>query len=168
MALSQAPELKFNGEDKDYSGRGLAIRTHDLEEAIMNGLGGRDVAALKLMFFLTGCGEGFRIAEQTVLDNCNMTQPNYIKARQKLVEMGWITHSQGGFIAVNYYNIRTYRNDMPDNEETYRNETETYCNDMSNTYCNDMHNNLINNINNNNIILPSFAELQTQARAGLF
>lgn len=170
MAGLVAPAIKSVGDKhRDDYGWGKSIRTQQLETAIMNGLGGRDMAALKIMFFLTGNADGFRVAEQTICSRCNITQPNYINARKKLVEMGWITHQQG-CITVNYDNIlNTYCNDMSYEEieeETYRNDDNPYCNDMSNTYCNDMHNNINNNINNN-IILPSFAELQAQARAGL-
>ena len=46
---SQAPEIKYNGDKmREVKGWGKAIRTHELESAIMNGLGPKDMAMLKI------------------------------------------------------------------------------------------------------------------------
>lgn len=101
--LQQAPAIKYSGEkNKDSKGMGKAIRTHELESAIMCGLGDRDMAMMKIMFFLTGNGEGFKVAEKTICERCNMSESGYKKARKKLVDMGWISLIPGEAIIVNY------------------------------------------------------------------
>lgn len=99
---NQAPQIKYNGEKyRDSKGWGKAIRTHELETAIMNGLGERDMAMLKIMLFLTGNAEGFGVAEKTICERCNMSESGYRKARKKLEEKNWITVTDGKII-VNY------------------------------------------------------------------
>ena len=104
--LQQAPQIKYNGEKyKDSKGWGKAIRPHELESAIFCGLGERDYVACKIMLFLTGNAEGFRVAEKTIIDRCNISESAYKNARKKLVTMGWITHNPGESITVNYNKI---------------------------------------------------------------
>lgn len=101
--LQQAPAIKYSGEkDRDTKRMGKAIRTHELETAIMCGLGDRDMAMMKIMFFLTGNAEGFKVAEKTICERCNMSESGYKKARKKLVDMGWISLIPGEMIIVNY------------------------------------------------------------------
>lgn len=101
--LKQAPAIKYQGEKmKDTKGWGKAIRTHELEAAIMNGLGERDMAMLKIMLFLTGNAEGFQVAEKTIMERCKISESGYKTARRKLQEMGWITCVAGKSIIVNY------------------------------------------------------------------
>lgn len=140
---SQAPELKYNGDKmKDNKGWGKAIRTHELESAIMNGLGARDMAMLKIMLFLTGNAEGFRIAEKTICERCNISETGYKEARKKLVEKGWITHEAGGHIIVNYNTI-LYGKGLTEKTPM------GYSENTSQGYSENTHNNIINNINNN-------------------
>lgn len=93
---TQAPLLISLG-DKFRGSLGKAIRSHELEIAIMNCLGARDIAAVKLMFFLTGnANDGtFRVAEKTVCERCNISEKSYKDARKKLVNIGWIEHKDG-------------------------------------------------------------------------
>lgn len=103
--LLQAPVIKYNGDKmKDNKHWGKAIRTHELETAIMNGLGERDMAMLKIMLFLTGNAEGFAVAEKTICDRCNISESGYKTARKKLIAMGWISSEKGALI-VNFDNI---------------------------------------------------------------
>lgn len=60
---------------------------------------------IKLMYFLTANADGFKIAEKTVLQRCNISESGYKAARKKLVEMGWIYYKPGGYIKVNYNKI---------------------------------------------------------------
>lgn len=101
--LQQAPVLQAEGvKNRDGNGWGKAIRTHELEMAIMCGLGERDMAQLKIMLFLTGNAEGFQVAEKTIMERCNISESGYKTARKKLVEKGWITCVSGKSITVNY------------------------------------------------------------------
>ena len=84
---NQAPIIKYNGEKyQDQKKWGKAIRTHELETAIMCGLDARDIVALKIMFFLTGNAEGFGVAEKTICERCNISERTYKTAREKLVK----------------------------------------------------------------------------------
>lgn len=140
---SQAPELKYNGDKmKDNKGWGKAIRTHELEAAIMNGLGPRDMGMLKVMLFLTGNAEGFKIAEKTICERCNISETGYKDIRKKLVDKGWITHAPGGHIIVNYNVILYGKGSTENTSEGYSENTPL--GSTENT-----HNKITNNISNN-------------------
>lgn len=88
---NQAPSIKYIGNKlSDEKKWGYAKRSHELETAIMCGLGERDMAMLKIMLFLTGNAEGFQVAEATICERCNISSTGYKKARKKLADMGWI------------------------------------------------------------------------------
>ncbi len=59
----------------------------------------------KIMLFLTGNAEGFRVSERTICHRCNISESGYKKARKKLVEKQWIFHKAGGYIQVNFNKI---------------------------------------------------------------
>lgn len=109
----QAPTLIHDGDKMlDNKKWGFAQRSHELEIAMMNGLGAQDMSALKIMLFFTGnAGDGsFVVPCKTVMERCNITKPSYYKARKKLVEMGWIDapeedNDNGGQIIVHFDNI---------------------------------------------------------------
>ena len=102
----KSPALKYSGEKfQSPLGLGKAIRTHELEAAINCCLGQKDIAMLKVMYFLTGNAEGFRVSEKTVLERCNISESGYKKARQKLVAKGWLFHSPEKIIQVNFNKI---------------------------------------------------------------
>ena len=104
--FEQSPELKHNGtKDQSPHGWGKAIRTHELEAAINGCLGQKDFAMAKIMLFLTGNAEGFRVSERTILERCNISESGYKKARKKLMEKQWIFHKPGEFIQVNFNKI---------------------------------------------------------------
>lgn len=154
--LQQAPAIKYNGEkNRDQKKWGKAIRTHELESAIMCGLGERDIVPLKVMLFLTGNAEGFQVAEKTIMERCNISRTSYINARTKLKEKGWITHIEGKEIAVNYDVILGYSDNTSLNEKSkgYSDNTPMgYSNNTSQGYSDNTHNNIIgNSITFNNI-----------------
>ena len=88
----QAPEIKFSGEKFKETPelKGKAIYSHLFMNALMNGLGERDCAALKIMLFLCGNAQGFKVAEKTICERCNISETGYRKARNKLVDLGII------------------------------------------------------------------------------
>lgn len=104
--FEQSPELRHNG-DKYQSPYhwGKAIRTHELEAAIFCCLGQKDFAMAKIMLFLTGNAEGFRVSERTILERCNISESGYKKARKKLAQKQWIFHEAGEYIQVNFNKI---------------------------------------------------------------
>lgn len=118
--MNQAPFIRYNGEKlRDKRKWGKAIRTHELEMAIMCGLGDRDMAALKVMLFLTGNADGFQVPEKTIMERCNISESAYKNARKKLVEKGWITHVPSKAIIVNYgviYGGKGTSDDTSENE----------------------------------------------------
>lgn len=109
MNIQQAPEIKANGDkmsSQEISLRwGKAIRPHELETAFAVCLGDRDFAMYKIMMFLTGNAEGFRVAEKTIIERCNISESGYKNARKKLVEKGWLTLIPGKEIIINYEKI---------------------------------------------------------------
>lgn len=150
--MNQAPLLKYNGDKmKDNKNWGKAIRTHELEAAIMNGLGPKDMAMLKVMLFLTGNADGFAVAEKTICERCNISESGYKNARKKLADMGWITHSNGEII-VNYNTILKI-------EGISQNTSQGISENTPQGISQNTHNNIRNNINNN---IPS---VETQARS---
>lgn len=70
----QAPMLLSIGDKILNPECTKAIRPHELETAIMNCLGPRDLVAIKVMFYLTGQSSigNFRVAEKTILGYCNI------------------------------------------------------------------------------------------------
>lgn len=88
---NQAPILSYRG-DKMTSNEiaGFAQRSHDLEKAIMTGLGPQDTAQLKIMFALTANAEGFACAEKTILERTGLAHKTYVDNRKKLIEKGWL------------------------------------------------------------------------------
>ena len=154
--LQQAPEIKSNGaKNRDTKKWGKAIRTHELEYAIMSGLGERDFVPMKIMLFLTGNAEGFRVAEKTIMERCNISESSYKNARKKLVGMGWITHIPGASITVNYDKIYACAKGITNNTPSSSNEKikgdtdNTPSGDINNTPLGDTdntHNNIRNNI----------------------
>ena len=155
--LQQAPAIKYQGEKlRDSKGLGKAIRTHELEMAIMCGLGERDMAMLKIMLFLTGNAEGFKVAEKTITERCNISESGYKTARKKLEAKGWITCTNG-LITVNYdaiYGKQGVTENIPINtNEKMKGYTENtsqgYTEKSPQGYTENTHNNISNNINNN-------------------
>lgn len=107
MSNKTAPVLLSKGE-KFRGNNGKAIRSHELESAIMNGLGERDAAMLKIMFFLTGNSDNgnFRVSQKTICERCNISEAGYKKARAKLNDMRWIDYDkENNSITVLYDNI---------------------------------------------------------------
>lgn len=152
---NQAPIIKYNGEKyQDQKKWGKAIRTHELETAIMCGLDARDIVALKIMFFLTGNAEGFGVAEKTICDRCKISERAYKTAREKLVKKGWITHIPSKAIIVNYDQIfkGCCENTSIENENKQgccENTSLGCSNNTSLGCCENTHNNINNNINDN-------------------
>ena len=104
--FEQSPELKHSGENfQSTYGWGKANRTHELEAAINNCLGDKEFAMAKIMYFLTGNADGFRVSEKTICERCNISESGYKKARKKLANKQWIFHKQGEYIQVNYNKI---------------------------------------------------------------
>lgn len=99
---NQAPRIKHVGNKMtDRSKMGFAQRSHEVETAIMCGLGERDMAMLKIMLFLTGNAEGFQVPESTICQRCNISPTGYKNARRKLVEKGWL-RAEDGYIVVDF------------------------------------------------------------------
>ena len=103
----QAPMLLSIGDKILNPECAKAIRPHELETAIMNCLGPRDLVAIKIMFYLTGQSSigNFKVAEKTILDHCNISHNAYITERKKLAEMGWLRYMPGETIIIDYPKI---------------------------------------------------------------
>ena len=109
--LSQAPKIKYNGikDRRNDVLTGYTNRSLLLEEKIAQGIDGKHFVAYKVMMFLTGNAEGFRVVLETITKRLNITKSAYYDARNYLSKMGWITCT-GDCIVVNYdviYGIKT-------------------------------------------------------------
>lgn len=94
---NQAPELRFNGA----KGGGQFYQVpQELADIIFKELGNAS-AQLRIMLVLLGTKEGFKISEKWILDRTGLLHASYIKARQALVNRGWITHEESKGITVN-------------------------------------------------------------------
>lgn len=154
--INQAPKIKYNGEkNRDTKGWGKAIRTHELEAALMNGLGERDMAQLKVMLFLTGNAEGYGVAEKTIMERCKISESGYKNARKKLIEKGWITLVASQFIIVNYDVILKGQpeNTPKKDDEKIKGQSEKtpqgYSEKSPSGQSENTYNNISNSINNN-------------------
>lgn len=153
--LNQAPEIKFNGEKFKETPelKGKAIYSHLFMNALMNGLGERDCAALKIMLFLCGNAQGFKVAEKTICERCNISETGYRKARNKLVDLGWISYTPYKEIIVNYNTIYNTGTQCPSplfsapQEDYSVTVTEDYSVPRT-TITQSIHNNITNSINN--------------------
>lgn len=164
---NQAPKILAEGT-RFRGDTGKAIRSHDLETAIMNGLGDRDIAMMKVMFFLTGQaqdGQSFGVAEKTICERCNISEQGYKNARKKLVNMGWLKHDKG-VITILYDNIYNYKLGITENTPKIGDNSEHPNKDLTklgiteNTplgITENTHNNIINSITSNNIIAPALS-----------
>ena len=162
--FNQAPILKSKGEKNRDSKWGKAIRTHELESIIFNGLSGKQGAQLKLMMFLTGNADNgsFAVAEATVQSRCGMSENTYKMARKSLVEKGWIIHNPSqngvqGSIIVDYDAI--YKSAARDNENTSSKTENTPLGNDENTY-----NNITENINRNNLNQNTIKQTNPRAK----
>lgn len=101
MNLKQAPKLIHRGfikeSDDFYCKIPLRIRT-----AIFTKISGKNGNAIKLILYLIeNQGNGsFRVTEKDVEVKTGMNEKSYRRARQFLIDLGWITHDKG-MITVN-------------------------------------------------------------------
>lgn len=103
----QAPKVKYAGVDKMYDSKGWGFtqRSHEVEAAIMSKIDAQSGGAIKVMFFLTGCGDNFRISKQTIKERTGLSETGYYNARTKLKNMGWISEDDKGYITINMEKI---------------------------------------------------------------
>ena len=170
--FAQSPKIIYSGEKlQSPYGWGKAIRTHELEAAINCCLGQKDMAMLKIMYFLTGNAEGFAVSEKTILERCNISESGYKNARKKLIEKDWIFHKQGEYIQVNFNKIFSDYNKLRagssqntrisgstngtlsvrEPSEVFPEENRKVIDKTQGGYPDNTHNNINNNINHNSI-----------------
>lgn len=107
--VEQAPKIKVSGEKflKEQTW-GRAIRPHELETIFFNLIDSKNVAQLKLMLFLTGNAEGYKLIKEATIARLGVTVNPYYNARRALAEKGWISVEVKGdstYIVVNYDKI---------------------------------------------------------------
>ena len=154
--FNQAPILKSKGVKNRDIKWGKAIRTHELESILFNGLSGKQGAQLKLILFLTGNADNgsFAVPEATVMSRCGMTESTYKSARKSLVEKGWIIHKpskngQSGEIIVDYDAIYESAADIDNTPSSDTENTPLSSDNTPSGYNENTHNNISKNINNN-------------------
>jgi hypothetical protein len=98
----QAPKLVFNGS-KFNQNKGFYQIPQEAADIMFKEFA-RQPAFIRLMLVLIGTEPGFGLAEQWVLDRTGMNHASYLKTRDALVELGWLT-CEDGQIAVNYDKI---------------------------------------------------------------
>lgn len=76
----------------------------DIMDIIFNKLSGKEGNQIKLMSVLIGTKSGFGISESWILERTGMSHASYIRARQALIEKGWLSLENKNII-INYSNI---------------------------------------------------------------
>lgn len=125
----QAPKVKYAGIDKMYDSKGWGFtqRSHEVEAAIMSQIDTQSGGAIKVMFFLTGCGEGFKISKQTIKERTGLSETGYYNARTKLKNMGWISEDEKGYITINMEKILN----LKDSKNLSTQNTQNNFNDLN-------------------------------------
>lgn len=96
--LKQAPKLQFSGSvnyNKQY---------YHLPQEVMDKVFrtlGTSSAQLRIMIVLLGTKEGFLVSEKWICERTGLTHSSYIKARQALVDKGFIELDPAKSITVN-------------------------------------------------------------------
>ena len=96
--LNQAPILDFSTTKKN-KGQFYMI-PQDLSDIIFRELGNSS-AQLRVMMVLLGTKKGFAISDKWICDRASLQHSSYIRARQSLVDKGWLTLVSGKSITVN-------------------------------------------------------------------
>ena len=122
--VDQAPRIKNNGEKKlKNSKNGFAMRPHDLETIFFNLIPYKNIVQLKVMLYLTGNAEGFRLIKDATLERLNVSSSAYYNARKDLVDKGWISVEEGkdfSYIVINY-------NKIYEDGKSFLNKEESNC-----------------------------------------
>ena len=112
--LDQAPRTKFNGDkfskilNQNRKAWGKAIRPHELESIFFRLIDSKNSVQLKLMLFLTGNAEGYKLVKDATIERLGVSITPYYKARDALKERGWISVKNEGdvsYIIINYDKI---------------------------------------------------------------
>lgn len=147
----QAPRLYFNGDKGD--GRFYSL-PHELMDTVFRQLNGKQGNQIKLMIALFGTiGDGtFRISQKWICDRTGMNQSNYVRARQALIEKGWLEIKDGNI----YINFDVIKKTASEEASTHADEMSSEysrCDDSINRTCDDdMHNRKVINNHNTKII----------------
>lgn len=110
MAYEQAPKIHHSVDKNRFITRqdGFAMIPEAVLYRLCEQLDPKSGAQFRLIIFLIGCGESFRLPLKTVMDKLHISKDSYYKARTQLEERGWITcinDSQDPTIIINYHNI---------------------------------------------------------------
>ena len=98
----QAPILCFNGSKTQDNTTNQSYQIpQKLADIIFNTLGNAS-AQLRIMLVLCGTKEGFSISEKWILSRTGLQHSSYIKARQSLIDRGWLTLINSKKLIVNY------------------------------------------------------------------
>ena len=106
----QAPTLVNIGKGyrpSDWKNYGNNVIDGYLAQKICEACGAQMGAREVLRFFI-GCADGFKIAEKTVCERCNIDERTYRRARKFLQENNFIL-VYGGMIEVNYEAIYNFK-----------------------------------------------------------
>lgn len=126
--LDQAPRIKNNGEKKLKNLKnGFAMRPHDLETILFNLIDTKNVVQLKVMLFVTGNAEGFKLVQEATLKRLGISKDPYYKARRALVERGWLSieeEEDKTYIVVNYDKIYNDGKEFLEKEGNCENTTD--------------------------------------------
>lgn len=98
----------------DWKNYGKNIRDGYLEQKIAEVCGEKQFAAYKLLMFLTGSADGFRIAEKTACERCSLSERGYRNARKFLKENNLIRLTPDNRIEVNYEAIYNHQKQSKD------------------------------------------------------
>lgn len=110
-----APKLVFVGdkwnnkgtynENTNPNGYFFGQQPSIIRKYIMNHLDGRQGNLIKLMWFLLSTGEGFGLAQTTIIEETGIPKQKYYAARDALINMGWLIYEEKdsqGYLAIDY------------------------------------------------------------------
>lgn len=99
-----APTLKHNGRKSQTDAEQFYQIPQALADIVFSSLGNAS-AQLRIMMVLIGTKQGFNISQEWILKRTGLCERSYQEARKALVKRGWLSHSDGESITVNFNNI---------------------------------------------------------------
>lgn len=107
MSVAQAPILQFSAPKTSVESEWIWMIPNTIMKQVYTKLS--KLNEIKLISFLLGQSDAksyrFAIAENTVLEATGMDHKAYIKARQGLADIGWITYTPRKELIINIETI---------------------------------------------------------------
>ena len=103
--MKQAPKLEHQGKKNLEENEQFYLIPQRMADIVFYTLGNAS-AQLRIMLVLIGTKPDFCISQKWILQRAGIGESSYINARKALVKRGWLYHSDGESIKVNFDAIR--------------------------------------------------------------